>query len=121
MAVAGRAGAAPRTAAASVAHLARPARVAPVHTPCATPDPAPCPLPPPPLNPPIQANNNLGLVLQDLSSLRPAAERAAYLRHSLHKFRRAIRLRPDFDRACEWAGLRCAGLEVAACVWRLAA
>ncbi|EFN55727.1 hypothetical protein CHLNCDRAFT_134051 [Chlorella variabilis] len=48
----------------------------------------------------LAANNNLGLVLQDLSSLRPAAERAAYLRHSLHKFRRAIRLRPDFDRAC---------------------
>lgn len=40
-----------------------------------------------------------GLVLQDLSAMRPAAERAAYLRHSLSKFRRALRLRPDFDRA----------------------
>jgi hypothetical protein len=47
-----------------------------------------------------QASNNWGLVLQDLSSLRPAGERAAYLHHSLQKFRRALRLRPDFDRAC---------------------
>lgn len=51
-----------------------------------------------------QACNNWGLVLQDLSSMRPPAERAAYLRHSLSKFRRAIRLRPDFDRACELGG-----------------
>lgn len=48
----------------------------------------------------LQAHNNWGLVLQDISGLRPPSERAAYLRHSLSKFRRAIRLRPDFDRAC---------------------
>lgn len=47
-----------------------------------------------------QANNNWGLALQDISGLRPPSERGAYLRHSLSKFRRAIRLRPDFDRAC---------------------
>jgi hypothetical protein len=47
-----------------------------------------------------QACNNWGLCLQSLSSLRPPAERPAYLHHSLSKFRRAIRLRPDFDRAC---------------------
>ncbi|KAL4436939.1 hypothetical protein ABPG75_004078 [Micractinium tetrahymenae] len=46
-----------------------------------------------------QACNNWGLVLQDLSAMRPAAERGGYLRHSLSKFRRALRLRPDFDRA----------------------
>ena len=39
-----------------------------------------------------------GLVLQDLASLRPASERAAYLHHSCSKFRRALRLRPGFDR-----------------------
>ncbi|KAI3425968.1 hypothetical protein D9Q98_007936 [Chlorella vulgaris] len=47
-----------------------------------------------------QANNNWGLVLQDLSGLRAASERHGYHHHSLQKFRRAIRLRPDFDRAC---------------------
>lgn len=61
-------------------------------------------------NPHLQACNNWGLVLQDLSSLRPSAERPAYLHHSLSKFRRAIRLRPDFDRACE---------AYAACDWPL--
>lgn len=55
---------------------------------------------------PVQACNNWGLVLQDLSSLRPPAERPAYLHHSLAKFRRAVRLRPDFDRACERPGLQ---------------
>lgn len=44
-------------------------------------------------------NPRRGLVLQDLSAMRPAAERATYLRHSLSKFRRALRLRPGFDRA----------------------
>ena len=66
-----------------------------------------------------QASNNWGLVLQDLSSLRPAGERAAYLHHSLQKFRRALRLRPDFDRACynlgEWAGGRACGWVALCC------
>ena len=70
---------------------------------------APTPLPHS-LAPPLQACNNWGLVLQDLSSLRPSAERLAYLHHSLSKFRRAIHLRPDFDRACE---------ACAACDWQL--
>lgn len=32
--------------------------------------------------------------------MRPPAQRAALVRQSISKFRRAIRLRPDFDRAC---------------------
>eukprot|EP00887_Chlorella_sp_A99_P008101 scaffold12.g8101.t1 len=59
-----------------------------------------------PFNP--QALNNWGLVLVDLSSLRPgggggprgaAAAQAAYAAHAVAKFRRAVRLRPDFERA----------------------
>ena len=69
----------------------------------------PCPcrstqiIPPtrPPLPPclPPQALNNAGLVLTDLSNLRPPADRAAFSRHAILRFRRAVRLRPDFERA----------------------
>lgn len=48
----------------------------------------------------MQALNNWGLVLQDLASLRPRSERALFLQRSLSKFRQAIRMWPDFDRAC---------------------
>ncbi len=47
-----------------------------------------------------QALNNWGLVLQELSTMRPQAERLALVRLAVAKFRRAIRLRPEFDRAC---------------------
>lgn len=48
----------------------------------------------------LQALNNWGLVLQDLASLRPRAEKGLFLGRSLCKFRQAIRMYPDFDRAC---------------------
>lgn len=47
-----------------------------------------------------QALNNWGLVLQELAAMRPPAERAALVALSAEKFRRAMALRPDFDRAC---------------------
>ena len=49
---------------------------------------------------PAQALNNWGLVLQELAAMRPPAERAALVALSADKFRRAMALRPDFDRAC---------------------
>jgi len=39
-------------------------------------------------------------VLSELASMRPPAERGYLVAHSIAKFRRAIRLRPEFDRAC---------------------
>ena len=48
----------------------------------------------------MQALNNWGLVLQELATLQPPAEQAALVKHSILRFRQAIRLRPDFDRAC---------------------
>ena len=47
-----------------------------------------------------QALNNWGLVLQELAAMRPPAERAALVALSSDKFRRAMALRPEFDRAC---------------------
>ena len=47
-----------------------------------------------------QALNNWGLVLQELSTMRSPAERILLIHQSVAKFRRAIRLRPEFDRAC---------------------
>lgn len=44
--------------------------------------------------------NNWGLVLQELSGVRPPAERSFLVMHAVAKFRHAIRLRPEFDRAC---------------------
>ena len=51
-------------------------------------------------HPLVQALNNWGLVLQELATMRPPAERAALVALSCEKFRRAIAQRPDFDRAC---------------------
>ncbi len=48
----------------------------------------------------MQALNNWGLVLQELSTMRSEAERDRLVRQSVAKFRAAIRLRPEFDRAC---------------------
>ncbi len=48
----------------------------------------------------MQALNNWGLVLQELTGLRPGSERAFLVGAATAKFRRAIRLRPEFDRAC---------------------
>ena len=48
----------------------------------------------------MQALNNWGLVLQELSTMRSTAERLLLVQQSVAKFRRAIRLRPEFDRAC---------------------
>lgn len=48
----------------------------------------------------LQALNNWALVLQELASLQSPAEQAAHVQHSIFRFRQAIRLRPDFDRAC---------------------
>ena len=48
----------------------------------------------------VQALNNWGLVLQELAGGRAAAERGPLVAASTAKFRRAIRLRPEFDRAC---------------------
>ena len=48
----------------------------------------------------VQALNNWGLVLQELSTMRSPAERLLLVQQSVAKFRRAIRLRPEFDRAC---------------------
>lgn len=48
----------------------------------------------------MQALNNWGLVLQELSALRPAEERRCLVDAAAAKFRRAIRQRPEFDRAC---------------------
>ena len=48
----------------------------------------------------LQALNNWGLVLQELSTMVPDHERAQLVVQSVQKFRRAIRLRPEFDRAC---------------------
>lgn len=48
----------------------------------------------------LQALNNWGLVLQELSTMVPDHERAQLVGQSVQKFRRAIRLRPEFDRAC---------------------
>ena len=47
-----------------------------------------------------QALNNWGLVLQELSTMAADHERAQLVRQSVQKFRQAIRLRPEFDRAC---------------------
>ncbi|KAL0023883.1 hypothetical protein WJX79_004370 [Trebouxia sp. C0005] len=47
-----------------------------------------------------QALNNWGLVLQELSTMRTPSERVLLVHQSVAKFRRAIRLRPEFDRAC---------------------
>ena len=55
----------------------------------------------------LQALNNWGLVLQELTALRPPAERAYLVDAAVSKFRRAIRLRPDFDRACYNLGTVC--------------
>ena len=49
---------------------------------------------------PPQALNNWGLVLSELAGMRPPGERGYLVAHSIAKFRRAIRLRPEFDRAC---------------------
>ncbi len=54
-----------------------------------------------------QALNNWGLVLQELTALRPPSERAYLVDAAVSKFRRAIRLRPDFDRACYNLGTVC--------------
>lgn len=48
----------------------------------------------------MQALNNWGLVLQELSTMRAPLERVLLVQQSVAKFRRAIRLRPEFDRAC---------------------
>ncbi len=48
----------------------------------------------------VQALNNWALVLQELTGLRPPSERAFLVAAAAAKFRRAIRLRPEFDRAC---------------------
>lgn len=48
----------------------------------------------------VQALNNWGLVLQELSTMRSPAERILLVQQSVAKFRRAVRLRPEFDRAC---------------------
>ena len=48
----------------------------------------------------MQALNNWGLVLQELSTMRSPTERVLLVQQSVAKFRRAIRLRPEFDRAC---------------------
>ena len=48
----------------------------------------------------VQALNNWGLVLQELSTMRTPTERVLLVQQSVAKFRRAIRLRPEFDRAC---------------------
>eukprot|EP00884_Botryococcus_braunii_P019778 jgi/Botrbrau1/6484/Bobra.0034s0057.1 len=47
-----------------------------------------------------QALNNWGLVLQELSTMRGPSEQRYLVHHSIAKFRRAIHLRPEFDRAC---------------------
>ena len=39
-------------------------------------------------------------MLQELATTRPPAERPRLVRHSVAKFRRAMRQRPEFDRAC---------------------
>ena len=39
-------------------------------------------------------------MLQELAALRPPAERAFLVEAAVAKFRRTIRQRPDFDRAC---------------------
>lgn len=49
---------------------------------------------------PEQALNNWGLVLQELSSMRGPSEQRYLVHHSIAKFRRALRQRPEFDRAC---------------------
>lgn len=51
-----------------------------------------------PTNP--QALNNWGLVLRELSLTRPLQEAMPYLRAAVAKFRRALRVNPEFDRAC---------------------
>ena len=48
----------------------------------------------------VQALNNWGLLLQEISVLRPQRERTTLVEAAVVKFRRAIRQRPDFDRAC---------------------
>lgn len=48
----------------------------------------------------LQALNNWGLVLQEISTMGDPAERVLLVQQSVSKFRRAIRLRPEFDRAC---------------------
>ena len=48
----------------------------------------------------LQALNNWGLVLQELSTMAADHERAQLVRQSVQKFRQAICLRPEFDRAC---------------------
>ena len=48
----------------------------------------------------MQALNNWGLVLQELSSMAADQDRGQLVRQSVQKFRKAIRLRPEFDRAC---------------------
>lgn len=48
----------------------------------------------------VQALNNWGLVLQELSTMAPDHEKGQLVGQSVQKFRNAIRLRPEFDRAC---------------------
>ena len=61
----------------------------------------------------MQALNNWGLVLQDLAALRPRSERGIFLRRSLGKFRQAIHMWPEFDRACYNLGEYLAVVELA--------
>lgn len=55
----------------------------------------------------MQALNNWGLVLQELIALRPASERQFLVSAATAKFRRAIRLRPEFDRGNNRIGPDC--------------
>jgi hypothetical protein len=48
----------------------------------------------------LQALNNWGLVLQELATMQSPADQATLVQQSIQRFRQAIRLRPDFDRAC---------------------
>lgn len=48
----------------------------------------------------LQALNNWALVLQELATLQSPADQADLVQHSIFRFRQAIHLRPDFDRAC---------------------
>ena len=55
----------------------------------------------------MQALNNWGLVLQELSTMGSERERPGLVAASVARFRRAIRLRPEFDRACYNLGTVC--------------
>ena len=47
----------------------------------------------------LQALNNWGLVLFELSGTKPPAEQRRLILQSISRFRSALRLRPEFDRA----------------------